>query len=275
MLDFLKREHWNHDCIDARPVEADWDRLRGENSDGVEVILPPLTADTLSQYDAEPDEFDAEGWLLENLSSHTTADQNEHVADMAEADDQDPEDWLLQNWRTFLPAEKIAEIEEALAEAKDEHDTDALEEAKEAFEHSDGWYEWKDGFEPVMNGYWPVTLAYRLDAETAAARIDQYGGSTALVWIESANTHAIILTGGGMDLSWDICAAYICCGCVPPARLLLDLPRFTSRFGELIVNTLLPLLVEHREWQAKRARDETARLAEHLLPNPITDLVRG
>lgn len=274
MLEFLKRDGWSHDSIETRSVDVeDWDDLRGEEGEGVRVVLPPITIALLDEYDAAPDEFDAEDWLRDNLISHTTTDQDRRAADIANTYAQDPDDWLFENWRTLLTAEQITGVEADMAEAKEEHDSDAIEQARDNFKDSDSYYEWKDGFEPAMNFYWPVDLAYELDEETAAERIDKHAGATSLVWIERVQSHAIVLTGGGMDLSWDICAAYICCGCVPPARLLLGLPRFAgggyAKFGELIVNTLIPLLVKHREWQAEHARDEAKRLVEHL---KLTDL---
>lgn len=178
--------------------------------------------------------------------------------------------WLASNdnYLVHLAEDEARSIQSALELAQEEHDEEALEEAKQRFEQSDAFYEWKDRYEPMMNVYWPVDLAYGVSPEEAAERIERFGGATSLVWIESANTDAIVLTGGGMDLSWDIAAAYICCGCIPPSRLLLNLPRFAgghgTRFGLLIVSTMLPAVAHWHRRRADRANEEAERLVEYL-----------
>lgn len=268
---FFSREGWNHDNIGTSAVQVDdWNELRTENYDGVGIILPPITRQIMVDQGFKLTEFDAEDWLLDNIPDHLTEEQTTEFTAKAEADDQDLEDWLLEDdrWLAILPADQGAKIVAALEEAKEEFEEDELEDEVERFQQSDAYFEWKDGFEPVMNYYWPVDLAYGVSPSAAAERIEQYGGATSLVYIESVNTYAIVLTGGGMDLSWDICAAYICCGCIPPSRLLLGLPHFAggygTRFGKLIVDTLLPLLVKHFEWQVQRAKDEITRLSDYL-----------
>ena len=42
-------------------------------------------------------------------------------------------------------------------------------------------------------------------------------------------THALALTGGGMDLSWEICRAYVALGFLPPLHYCRDLPRLGNR----------------------------------------------
>lgn len=41
-------------------------------------------------------------------------------------------------------------------------------------------------------------------------------------------THALALTGGGMDLSWEICEAYVRLGFLPPLHYARDLPRMAG-----------------------------------------------
>lgn len=265
MFDPYEHKRWNHDNISVSSVSVDdWDQLRygaDDEDEGYSVVLPPITVDTLENADFEIKKFDEQDWLWDNLNAYTTSDQDEKLDSWANANDFfDRYEWLVENWRAFLTADQIADVEEALAEAKDDHDTDALNE----FRDSDEFQDWVDSLRPAMNYYWPVSLGYGVKPEEAAEAIDKYAGSTSLIWLEAPGTYAIVLTGGGMDLSWDICAAYICCGAIPPSRLLLNLPRFDGRFEDLILNTMLPLLAKHFARMAERARDEAFRLAEFL-----------
>ncbi len=73
--------------------------------------------------------------------------------------------------------------------------------------------EYRDSFFPMMNSLWPVELAYNR-SEVRSGRADEPPcGLTSLITIDG--DHYIAMTGGGMDLSWHIAAAYVCCGCVP------------------------------------------------------------
>lgn len=74
-----------------------------------------------------------------------------------------------------------------------------------------------ESLEPAMSYHWPVRLPRdACEAATAQAVLDC--GSVALIaWNDGG--HSIVLTGGGMDLSWDICAAYVACGQLPPVAL--------------------------------------------------------
>jgi len=184
--------------IYTRAIHCDWEQMRGENGDGVEVVLPPITREVLEEY--------APDLLADDLS---------------------------------------------------------LEEAVERFEYSEGYYDWRDSFEPMMNYYWPVDLAYGVSPETAGALIEKHAGATSLVYLSETEQHAIVLTGGGMDLSWDICAAYVCCGCIPPLRLLEDLPdmRTLSREMHKRVLDTIPLMSEALDRAAERLRGRRSALA--------------
>lgn len=81
--------------------------------------------------------------------------------------------------------------------------------------------EYRDSFFPMMNSLWPVELAYNRSESEAAALMNRHAGSTSLITIDG--DHYIAMTGGGMDLSWHIAAAYVCCGCVPPLYILRNL----------------------------------------------------
>lgn len=78
---------------------------------------------------------------------------------------------------------------------------------------------------PQMNYFYPCPFS---DTETAARAI----AHLPLCVIEFADGEVgFALTGGGMDLSWEICEAYIRCGFVPPFQYT-DLPRMAGKYNE-------------------------------------------
>jgi hypothetical protein len=258
--------------IDASSRSVDWSKARGEDMEGVTVHLPAVTLAQLEAHDHAPDEFDAADWLEDNLSSYLSPDDQFIIGRTTmDAGIEDAEEWFVANWRTILSPEKIEEIEADLAEAKAEHDEEALEEAIDGFKGSDAWYEWKDSYEPAMNFIWPCEPSYRRSLEDAATMIEELAGATALVTITPPEdsvedeTTGIVLTGGGMDLSWDICAAYICCGQIPPIRLLEDLPLFAgAKRGPMqaAIMECIELAASWMEGKASRMREHRTRI-EH------------
>lgn len=76
-----------------------------------------------------------------------------------------------------------------------------------------------DAFCPMMNYIYPLPH----EPENASqAQIDLIGLPVTVVMVEGEAFLA--LTGGGMDLSWEICEAYIRLGYLPPLHFAGDLP---------------------------------------------------
>ncbi|PWC98028.1 hypothetical protein TSO5_03210 [Azospirillum sp. TSO5] len=213
-------------------INVDWQELRGDDLEGVQIILPKITRDVLEQYNAEIDEFDEADWLEDNPA----------------------EDFATEDERSA-----------AMAKEKQEFDESALDDAIERFKESDAHHEWADTFEPMMNYFWPVELGYGVELEEAATMIDQHAGCATLVYVESLDTHGIALSGGGMDLSWDLAAAYLCCGCVPPLNILSGLPHMKERSNEVIkhiVEVCIPKAAEFMEDRANSLRDHANKLTD-------------
>lgn len=78
---------------------------------------------------------------------------------------------------------------------------------------------------PMMNYRWLVEEGHdlRMSDEEAAAAI----ASLPLCIVKMDGDVYLALTGGGMDLSWEIAEAYIRLGYLPPVAL--DLPRMAGR----------------------------------------------
>jgi hypothetical protein len=75
---------------------------------------------------------------------------------------------------------------------------------------------------PMMNYFYPCDIR---DTEDAARKIAHL--PLCVVEMRDGQT-GLALTGGGMDLSWSICEAYIALGYLPPAHFAGSLPRFAG-----------------------------------------------
>jgi hypothetical protein len=136
-----------------------------------------------------------------------------------------------------------------------------------AFAATDAYYEWRDGFEPMMNYGWPVELAYDVDLADAVQRMAEFAGTCTLVDMGEGSfggsrEYVIALSGGGMNLADQLAAAYLCCGCVPPVRLLEQLPGVISE-GLAERLPLAKAFAEARDYLANkssRLQDDAARL---------------
>lgn len=107
-------------------------------------------------------------------------------------------------------------------------DKPAPETLAEAFNDSDARYEWQDSFHPMMNYVYPVFI-FDSDgspsAQLIADRLEQFAPACSLIHFGEHSdfcpeTYGFALTGGGMDLSDHIAAAYLCADQVPPTWIL-------------------------------------------------------
>jgi len=77
---------------------------------------------------------------------------------------------------------------------------------------------------PMMNYYYELPNGDW--SEDAARKIADL--PLCIVYFEDSGEYALALTGGGMDLSWEICEAYIRLGLLPPVHYC-DLPGMSGR----------------------------------------------
>lgn len=75
---------------------------------------------------------------------------------------------------------------------------------------------------PMMNYYYPVRIDDCEEAAKALAHLP-----VCVIEFEDGDT-ALALTGGGMDLSWEICEAFMAIGYWPPVHFC-DLPKMSGR----------------------------------------------
>lgn len=86
-------------------------------------------------------------------------------------------------------------------------------------------YEEPDEFAPMMNYYYP----YESGMPASDQSVLMFNGVSVVV-VEVDGDEVLALSGGGMDLSWDICKSYILLGYLPPVHFC-DLPEY-ARYSE-------------------------------------------
>jgi hypothetical protein len=113
-----------------------------------------------------------------------------------------------------------------------------------------------DRYTPMMSYFYPLhELKYRWPApEAAQAHLELYGGPVCVALV--GDEPVLALTGGGMDLSPEICRAYMLLGYLPPAHFAGDLPRMGGRKSEADVWVAL---------EAVRACEVAAQWAQRRL----------
>lgn len=110
-----------------------------------------------------------------------------------------------------------------------------------------------DRFHPMMSLFYPLPH-YHGDAGSDQIKLDREAGPVCLV--EVKGEVGLALTGGGMDLSWDICHAYVLLGYRPPF-CCCDLPqyadtRLTGR-AKLILDACVESCEIAARWAGQRA----------------------
>lgn len=83
-----------------------------------------------------------------------------------------------------------------------------------------------EDWDPMMDYYYPLPSSFQVP-EGVAALLD----NTTLIYFPNERRYALALTGGGMDLSWQICNSYINLGYLPPIHFI-ELPRMAQHHGD-------------------------------------------
>lgn len=133
---------------------------------------------------------------------------------------------------------------------------------------------------PMMNYHYPLpSLGDASDEYDAADRIRDLP-LCVITWQDGRDeTYSLALTGGGMDLSWQICEAFMRLGFLPPARFA-DLPGMAgvgkSEDDRAVVAACVRSLEESAvrlEWRAESAKREADALRERYLTQEVTPMV--
>ena len=112
--------------------------------------------------------------------------------------------------------------------------------------------------QPMMNYYYPLPDSMNFDSDDAK-KIE--GLNLCLVYFMDREERVLALTGGGMDLSWDICAAYIQLGFYPPVHFRL--PNFAGMENSEHRNRIINACLRGREI-VKTWMDSDIRDLEHV-----------
>jgi hypothetical protein len=182
--------------VGVKPVRVDWGELREAQDNGAEDLFSYYEAFTHS---------DDEGrdWTLINTDGSTT-----HVVVDGKA-------WDLSDYDTLLDEVGIDTDDDIVMPANypDEETFRALADVEPMFDSSEG---------PQVN-YWYSLESDNADGADLAARL----GVTSLCVVEVGGRFGLALTGGGMDMTWDIADAFIRLGLLPPVHFA-DLPTMAG-----------------------------------------------
>jgi hypothetical protein len=190
------------DSIDVKPVDFDWSEGYGETW---ETIMPDTDDMSLEQ---------CRRWL-----------------DGAGYDPPDPNPWDMEREQMVEELEAVSiecrddESDEMLREAVIENIDDGTIDGIEAWrEQVREAIESDERYVPIISYYYPLPH-YRGCEGDDQLLLDREGGAVCLARVDDEVVLALV--GGGMDLSWDICEAYMLLGYLPPLHYC-DLPEFAG-----------------------------------------------
>lgn len=112
---------------------------------------------------------------------------------------------------------------------------------------------------PMMNYLYPFDHRYEFDIQDAMRAIVHL--PLCLVSLEDEDGYYLALTGGGMDLSWEICEAYMRLGHLPPVHFC-DLPRMSGRGKSKHDRWIIAGCVRSCQVASRWAHQKTKRLRE-------------
>lgn len=122
---------------------------------------------------------------------------------------------------------------------------------------------------PMMNYYYPAHLSdgsYGLSPEDAQFILSVNHLPLTVVTIKDGRDEmqpALALTGGGMDLSWEICEAYCRIGQVPPMNFW-DLPNMAGKGGSIDDLWVMECIRYGARWFVGRAQENVKRIEERI-----------
>lgn len=105
---------------------------------------------------------------------------------------------------------------------------EALAYAIAQFMESERYDDWQEGFLPAMAVLWPCAMNVTPAQAAEAFRREGLACTPVKGIIHGTEVSGIALTGGGMDLSDHIAAAYFLCGQVAPVTVLESALRISS-----------------------------------------------
>ena len=121
---------------------------------------------------------------------------------------------------------------------------------------------------PMMNYYYELPY-YEGDPEEDQLTLYQSSANVVLVRMpnikDNGDSYALALSGGGMDLSWDICHAYILLGYAPPLHFC-NLPDLGQDNRQEPYQLILKACLQSAKSVAYRANRQIKQLQSQLIP---------
>lgn len=218
-------------AVDSVPVDHEWSpetwlALASPEVGGWDYI-EARRCDTCGAAVIYPDDHRAE---LVNVHGDPVNDEDGEPITATDEDDRD-------EWADLIEAHEGAEDGPYAWHGCDNADADARDMGAEG---------------PMMNYYYPVDLD---DAADAARKL----ADTCLCVVEVDGRDGLALTGGGMDLSWEIAAAFVTLGYLPPVHFA-DLPNMAGMGATTRNLTTAAAMVRSCELMAARM----VRNVDHL-----------
>lgn len=158
-------------------------------------------------------------------------------------------------WWSEYATDEIPSID-AYHEGDDEEKESLLDEVREKVR--EGLLDTEDSYAPIMDYIYPLPN-YEGDASVDQTTVTN-AGSCVLVDVDG-EVH-LGLTGGGMDLSWDICHAYVLLGYLPPFHFC-DLPHYSNLKLNEKTECVLNSCIRSAEVVCKRAQSRLDSLREY------------
>jgi len=221
-----------NDCIDAKPIDFDWSEGYSERWDVHPSCRKVLCEDCDGSGHVDCGDCDGTGEIEEDCPECGGTGEVEGETEALTCDECDGTGTVKVECNQCDGSGEI-ECERCEGEGRVE------DEDNEA------------GF-PMMN------YAYPLGSRDVPDDVGTLLDHLPLTVVEVDGTNYLALTGGGMDLSWEICAAYVALGYYPPAHFC-NLPRMAGRGNSDGDKRLLAICREALEMQAQWAAGAAER----------------
>lgn len=158
-----------------------------------------------------------------------------------------------ETWEFFEPVEceKCGEVLLSTGGQDRHNDMDPDSKCTGYMDNADG---------PTMNYFYPLHSASydRMSSEDA---LKLAGLPLCLVYFEETETWGLALTGGGMDLSWEICEGFMRLGFLPPAHFAGGLPAMAGMKLNARNRWILSGCRKSLQLRAQWAKSDLRRLA--------------
>lgn len=247
------------DTVNTTPVDVDWSQAFSYDDMGdrerAELVYPDFSGEELETVLSYIDERDSDAAdeFRVRLTGLNTDDGAELESLKKTRHDHRHNPAALHHtieMRYKELREKIEDVREEIDELRNEIDERAYD---LALENPDEW-------SPMMNYAYPLPSGQGFEPASAQARLMSVG---CVVVVMLDDEPHLALSGGGMDLSWEICHAFLVLGFRPPLHFS-ELPQMAGRGSSDGDLAILGACLESAEIAARWAGNVVERLVERI-----------